>query len=163
MHYSSTSLTVFLMALLQALQWCCEPSLMSESFGARLEVVLVVLLLVFIFSLCSTSLLECWWFGHVQRRPPDAPVRSGILSQDSNMKRGRGRPKLTWVEAIKGDLKEWNIPKDLALDRSAWKTAIHVPEPWLLLMGFNSSLPQLVWDLKALLLLLLLNLLDRVI
>ena len=68
------------------------------------------------------------WFGHVQRRPSDAPVRSGILSQDSNVKRGRGRPKLTWVEAIKGDLKGWNIPKDLALDRSAWKTAIHVPE-----------------------------------
>ena len=35
------------------------------------------------------------WFGHVQRRPPDAPVRRGILSQDSNVKRGRGRPKLT--------------------------------------------------------------------
>ena len=69
------------------------------------------------------------WFGHVQRRPPEAPVRSGILSQDSNVKRGRGRPKLTWVETIKGDLKGWNIPKDLALDRSAWKTAIHVPEP----------------------------------
>ena len=69
------------------------------------------------------------WFGHVQRRPPDAPVHSGILSQDSNVKRGRGRPKLTWVEAIKGDLKGWNIPKDLALDRNAWKTAIHVPEP----------------------------------
>ena len=45
------------------------------------------------------------WFGYVQRRPPEAPVRSGILSQDSNAKRGRGRPKLTWVEAIKGDLK----------------------------------------------------------
>ena len=41
------------------------------------------------------------WFGHVQRRPPEAPV----LSQDSNVKRGRGRPKLTWVETIKGDLK----------------------------------------------------------
>jgi len=26
---------------------------------------------------------------------------------------------LTWVEAIKGDLKGWNIPKDLGLDRSA--------------------------------------------
>ena len=83
------------------------------------------------------------WFGHVQRRPPEAPVRSGIVSQDNNVKRGKGRPKLTWVEAIKGDLKGWNIPKDL--DRSAWKTAIHVPEPWLLLLGFNSSLPQLVW------------------
>ena len=60
---------------------------------------------------------------------PEAPVCSGILSQDSNVKRGRGRPKLTWVEAIKRDLKGWNIPKDLALDRSAWKTAIHVPKP----------------------------------
>ena len=45
------------------------------------------------------------WFGHVQRRPTEAPVRSGIKSQDSDVKRGRGRPKLTWVEAIKGDLK----------------------------------------------------------
>ena len=89
------------------------------------------------------------WFGHVQRRPQEAPVRSRILSQDSNVKRGRGRPKLTWVETIKEDLKGWNISKDLALDRSAWKTAIHVPEPWLLLLCFNSILPQLVWDLKV--------------
>jgi len=56
-------------------------------------------------------------------------VRSGILSQDSNVKRERERPKLTWVEAIKEDLKGWNIPKDFALDRSDWKTAIHVPKP----------------------------------
>jgi hypothetical protein len=35
---------------------------------------------------------------------------------------------LTWEEAIKRDLKGWNIPKDLSLDRSVWKTAIHVPE-----------------------------------
>ena len=69
------------------------------------------------------------WFEHVQRRPPEAPVCSGILCQDSNVKRGRGRPKLTWVEAIKEDLKGWNIPKDLALDRSAWKIASHVPGP----------------------------------
>ena len=69
------------------------------------------------------------WFRHIQRRPPKALMRSGILSQDSNVKRDRGRPKLTWIETIKGDLKGWNIPKDLALDRSAGKTAIHVPEP----------------------------------
>ena len=55
------------------------------------------------------------WFGHVQRRPPDAPVRSGILSQDSNVKRGRGRPKLTWVEAIKGDLKGMEYIQRLSL------------------------------------------------
>jgi acetone carboxylase gamma subunit len=32
------------------------------------------------------------WFGHIQRRPPEAPVRSGILSHPENTKRGRGRP-----------------------------------------------------------------------
>jgi hypothetical protein len=69
------------------------------------------------------------WFGHIQRRPPEASVRSGILSRPENTRRGRGRPRLTWEEAIKRDLKEWNIPKELALDRSAWKIAIHVPEP----------------------------------
>ena len=43
------------------------------------------------------KLVQHWlrWFGHVQRRPSEAPVRSGILSQDSNMKRDGGRPKLT--------------------------------------------------------------------
>ena len=41
------------------------------------------------------------WFEHIQRRPPEVPMRSGILSQGSNVKRGRGRSKLTWVEAIK--------------------------------------------------------------
>jgi hypothetical protein len=69
------------------------------------------------------------WFGHVQRRPPEAPVRSGILKRADNVKSGRGRPKLTWDESVKRDLKEWNIPKDLAMDRSAWRLAINVPEP----------------------------------
>jgi hypothetical protein len=69
------------------------------------------------------------WFGHIQRMPPEASVRSGILSRPENTRRGRGRPRLTWEEAIKRDLNEWNIPKELALDRSAWKIAIHVPEP----------------------------------
>jgi hypothetical protein len=59
------------------------------------------------------------WFGHVQRRPSEAPVRCGVLSRDSNVRRGRGRPKLTWEETIKRDLKGWDIPRDLCLDRSA--------------------------------------------
>ena len=94
-----------------------------------IEMVIRLPLIMFGHRLGSLVQHRLRWFGHVQRRPLEAPVRSGILSQDSNVKRGRGRPKLTWVEAIKGDLKGWNIPKDLALDRSAWKTAIHVPEP----------------------------------
>jgi len=31
------------------------------------------------------------WFGHVQRRPPEALVRSGVLKRIDNVKRGRGR------------------------------------------------------------------------
>jgi hypothetical protein len=54
------------------------------------------------------------------------------------VKRGRGQPNLTWEEAIKRDLKEWNIPMELRLDISAWKEAIHMPEPWLGLFPFSA-------------------------
>ena len=69
------------------------------------------------------------WFGHVQRRPPEAPARSGVLERVDNVKRGRGRPKLTWDVSVKRDLKDWNISKEIALDRSAWRLAINVHEP----------------------------------
>jgi hypothetical protein len=69
------------------------------------------------------------WFGHVQRRPPEGPVRSGVLKRGDNVRRGRGRPTLTWDETVKRDLKEWNIAKELAMDRSSWRLAINVPEP----------------------------------
>jgi hypothetical protein len=54
------------------------------------------------------KLVQHWlrWFGHVQRRPPEAPVRSGVLDRVGSVRRGRGRPKLTWEEAVKRDLKE---------------------------------------------------------
>ena len=75
------------------------------------------------------------------------PVRNGVLERVDNVKRGRGRPKLTWDELVKRDLKDWNISKEIALDRSAWRLAISMPEPWpLCLLGFISSLPQLAWD-----------------
>ena len=55
------------------------------------------------------------WFGHVQRMPPEAPVRSGVLERVDNVKRSRGRPKLTWDESI-------------VLDRNAWRLTINVTE-----------------------------------
>ena len=51
-------------------------------------------------------------------RPPETPVHCGVLSQANNMRRGRERLKLTWGEAIKRDLKAWDIPRDLYLNRS---------------------------------------------
>ena len=69
------------------------------------------------------------WFGHVQRRHPEAPIRSGVLKRVDKVKIGRGRTKLTWDESVKRDLKDWDISEELALDRSAWRLAINVPEP----------------------------------
>ena len=69
------------------------------------------------------------WFGHIHRRPPEALVHSGRLKRAETVKRGRSRPNLTWKESVKRDLKDWSITKELAMDRGAWKLAIHVPEP----------------------------------
>lgn len=46
------------------------------------------------------------WFGHLQRKPQQAPVRTGMISCVVNTKRGRGQPELIWEEAVKRDLKE---------------------------------------------------------
>uniref|UniRef100_A0A0A9CM41 Uncharacterized protein n=1 Tax=Arundo donax TaxID=35708 RepID=A0A0A9CM41_ARUDO len=69
------------------------------------------------------------WFEHIQRRPPEAPVHSGRIKRADNIKRGQGRPNLTWEESVKRDLKNCNITKELAIDRGACKLTIHMPEP----------------------------------
>jgi hypothetical protein len=69
------------------------------------------------------------WFGHMQRRIAEAPIRNGVIRRIDNKKRGRGLSNLTWEESVKRDLKDWCIIKELALDRRDWKIAIHVPEP----------------------------------
>ena len=56
-------------------------------------------------------------------------MRNGTLERVDNVKRGRGRLKLMWNESVKRDLKDWNISKDIALDRSVWRLAINVLEP----------------------------------
>ncbi|KAK8936498.1 hypothetical protein KSP39_PZI012461 [Platanthera zijinensis] len=41
------------------------------------------------------------WFGHVQRRPLEAPVRRCESLVTRHVKRGRGRPIKTWNETVK--------------------------------------------------------------
>ena len=52
------------------------------------------------------------WFGHVQRKTFDAPVRR-VESIIVDGKRSRGRPKRTWDEQIRVDLQELNLSADL--------------------------------------------------
>uniref|UniRef100_A0A8R7QDL8 Spastin n=1 Tax=Triticum urartu TaxID=4572 RepID=A0A8R7QDL8_TRIUA len=53
--------------------------------------------------------------------PSEALVHSGRLKCADNVKRGRGRPNLTWEESVKRYLKDGNITKELPMDRGAWK------------------------------------------
>jgi hypothetical protein len=69
-------------------------------------------------------------FGHIQRRLPEPPVCSGLISRTGNGKEGRGIPNLTWEECVKRYLKDWSCTKELALDRREGKLAIHVLESW---------------------------------
>ena len=66
-----------------------------------------------------------------------APVRNGVLERVDNVKRGRGRSKLTWDESVKRDLKDWNISKEIVLDRSAWRLAINLLNLELISFGFH--------------------------
>ena len=43
--------------------------------------------------------------------------------------RGRGRPKRTWIEVVKINMKKCNLSKDLAQDRSEWRNRIRVADP----------------------------------
>jgi hypothetical protein len=55
----------------------------------------------------------------MQHRLPDAPVHSRRLKHADNVKRGWGRPNLTWEEFVKRDLKDWSITKELAMNWAA--------------------------------------------
>jgi hypothetical protein len=46
------------------------------------------------------------WFGHIQRRSAEAPVRNGVIRRTGNERRGRGKPNLIWEESVKRDLKD---------------------------------------------------------
>ena len=52
-----------------------------------------------------------------------------MLSTFEGNARGRGRPKLTWVEIIKKDLVWCGLIDIIALDRVAWRNRIHVADP----------------------------------
>lgn len=55
-------------------------------------------------------------------------MRSGVLKRIDNVKKGQ---RQTQIDLGQGGEKryEWNIPKEVALDRSAWRLTINAPEP----------------------------------
>ena len=77
------------------------------------------------------KLRECRlrWFGHVKRRPIDAPVRKVENIELGMGKRGRGRPRLTWDRVIEHDLRYLRISEELTQNRIEWRQRIHAADP----------------------------------
>ncbi|KAL6584739.1 hypothetical protein OROMI_004028 [Orobanche minor] len=65
------------------------------------------------------------WFGHVRRRQSSAPVRrvESLLVVGG---RRRGRPRRTWEEQLKLDLKALNLSEAMTVDRCSWRRHIRV-------------------------------------
>ena len=68
------------------------------------------------------------WFGHVQRRPEDAPVRRSDMLDVGELIRGRGRPLKTWRQVIRKDMSIIGLDEKTVLDRNEWRRNIHTIE-----------------------------------
>ena len=68
------------------------------------------------------------WFGQVERSPV-AVVRRVDQMEESQVKRGRGRPRKTIRETIRKDLEVNELDPNLVYDRTLWRHLIHVADP----------------------------------
>ena len=66
------------------------------------------------------------WFGHIERRSRDAPVRKMEKIDIAQGKKLRERPKVTWMEVIKNDMKLLELEERMVVDRNDWRKRIHV-------------------------------------
>ncbi|KAM2590328.1 hypothetical protein TB2_042878 [Malus domestica] len=69
------------------------------------------------------------WFGHVQRRPTDVPIRRCDYGTEVLGRRGRGRPRKTLEETLRKDLEYLDLTKDMTQDRAQWRSKIHIADP----------------------------------
>ncbi|XP_050512290.1 uncharacterized protein LOC114325734 isoform X1 [Diabrotica virgifera virgifera] len=68
------------------------------------------------------------WFGHVQRRDVNHPIRRKAEVQIHGRSR-RGRPKKPWGETIGQDMLVKGVNIDMTQDRIVWRIAIREADP----------------------------------
>jgi len=64
----------------------------------------------------------------VKRRCVNAPVRKCEKISLSHYRRGRGRPKMSWNEVIRSDMKITGVTEDMTQDRNLWRSRIKIVE-----------------------------------
>lgn len=63
------------------------------------------------------------WFGHVERMEDDNWVKR-VRNMNVEGVVARGRPKKTWDEVVRKDLRDMGLNRETAKDRAAWRAAI---------------------------------------
>ena len=63
------------------------------------------------------------WYGHVQRME-EGRLPEEVMKWRPPGRRKRGRPKLTWVEGIRGLMGEKGLMEEDWNDRSSWRKKI---------------------------------------
>ena len=63
------------------------------------------------------------WYGHVQRME-EGRLPKKVMKWSPPGRRKRGRPKLTWVEEIRGLMEEKGLMEEEWNDRDTWKKKI---------------------------------------
>ena len=58
------------------------------------------------------------WFGHVERRPIDAPVRRVEKIDIEQSKKLRGRPKMNWMKVVKKYMKLLELEERIVAGRN---------------------------------------------
>ncbi|KAM2108225.1 hypothetical protein ACFX1Q_025101 [Malus domestica] len=70
-----------------------------------------------------------WWYGHVQRRPTNTPVRRYDYETEVQGRIGRGRPRKTLEETLRKDLEYLDLTEDMTQNRAQWHSRIHIADP----------------------------------
>ena len=65
------------------------------------------------------------WFGHVERKNEEDWVKGCTVLEVEGVK-SRGRPKKTWLELIRNDMKAVGLKREDTQDRVRWRRGINV-------------------------------------
>ena len=63
------------------------------------------------------------WYGHVRRREEGEPLAT-VRDWEVQGRRPRGRPRKTWMDNVKEDMRMLNLTDDMIEDRQMWRSAI---------------------------------------
>ena len=63
------------------------------------------------------------WFGHVMRRDEDDWLKKCMKFKVGEV-RLPGRPRKTWEEVVRRDMRDLGLTKEIALDKAEWRRGL---------------------------------------